>query len=78
MDKVQKFLSRLDAKLRKRLERALQQLIAGEWNSLDVKYLTGKKGLLRCRVGQVRIIFARTTTGIIVTDIGFRGGMYKK
>ncbi|MDD5103546.1 MAG: hypothetical protein PHX93_04055 [Candidatus Peribacteraceae bacterium] len=77
MDKIRKFLRNIDAKLRERLRRAIQAIMANELEGLDIAPLQGQKNVFRCRVRNVRIIFMRTGTGNVLCGIGFRGGVYR-
>lgn len=79
MDHVQKFLMRADAKLRTRIITVVEKITEGNLDGLDVKKLQGTLNLYRCRVEDVRIIFARMEDGSnIIVDADFRGNIYKK
>lgn len=80
MDRLQKFLRRIDKKLLQRIDRALDAIRTGNgMEKLDMKPLQGKMNLYRCRIGNVRIIFYRDTSGIYTpVDADFRGNIYKK
>lgn len=56
MDKIQKFLNKLDSKNRERIDRTIVLIIAREWLSLDIKKLSSREGW-RVRVGDFRIKF---------------------
>lgn len=79
MNRMEKFLKKVDASLRVRIIHALEKLGRGEADRLDIKPLTGYKGWYRCRVGDVRIIFRKDISGdFIVENIDFRGRVYTK
>jgi len=70
MDKITKFLKRLNRDERETLERILQQVRKNSLSGLDVRKLKGDGGLFRVRSGSVRIIFQKKegTTKIISVD----------
>lgn len=79
MDRVQKFLAKLDKKHLGRLKSALRAIEHGQLRGLDIKPLSGQPGWYRCRLGKIRVIFIRAASGkVIVYDIHFRGQAYKK
>lgn len=79
MDRVQKFLTKLDKKQTERLKSAVRAIEQNQLRGLDIKPLSGQPGWYRCRVGKIRIIFIRTASGkAIIYDINFRGQAYKK
>ncbi len=55
-DKIKKFLHKLSAKELARVREALQHIVQGNLDALDVKSLKGKPGYIRVRVGRIRII----------------------
>ena len=57
MDKNQKLLKRLSKKEFTAAQEALDNLFAGNHNTLNIKKLTGQKDLYRVRVQNIRIIF---------------------
>lgn len=78
VDQPTKFVRRLDAKQSKRVRVAVNKILTNNLAKLDVKPLQGHKGWYRCRVGKIRIIFVKTSTGHnIIHTIDFRGGVYK-
>lgn len=78
MNRFEKFLRRIDAKLRERVYAAVIKILAGDLDDLDIKKMQGSSHLYRCRIGDVRIIFAKEKDGTyIVVDGDFRGNVYK-
>ncbi len=78
MDKIAKFLLKIDATLRSRLQKILMDIIENRLEGLDIKPLKGAKNFYRCRVGNIRIIFMKGRDFNHPTDIDFRGNIYKK
>ena len=78
MDAILKFLSKLQPKVRERLESVISDIAQNRLKELDIKPLKGYKGWYRCRVGDIRIIFVKNSGANILIEIGFRGDMYKK
>lgn len=81
MDKIEKFLKRLSKKNFKSLmNETFPKIRSLDLKGLDLKPLTGYKGLYRVKVGKIRIIFFKDTKqkrGIIVA-IDHRGKIYKQ
>ncbi|MBI5793907.1 hypothetical protein HZA87_02350 [Candidatus Uhrbacteria bacterium] len=79
MDRMKKFVRMLDARLRRRVEQAAEQIIQGNLERLDIKPMKGYDRLFRCRIGSVRITFQRLDNGRnILLDAAFCGSAYKK
>lgn len=57
MNKLDKFLSKLDKKTRLIVEEIVLLIIENNLAMLDLKKLKGSKDLFRVRVGKIRIIF---------------------
>ena len=72
MNKLDKFLLKLDKKVRVAIEKTLQQIISGDILALDVKKLKGKENIYRIRAGRVRIIFKDSKEGNKIQSISFR------
>ncbi len=72
MNKLDKFLSRLDKKAREVVKGAMFIIISGDLSILDVKKLKGSKERYRVRVGRVRIIFDKTKFGNKIQEVSFR------
>ena len=76
MDRLQKFLAKLDAKRRRKLEKVIEAVCEGRHRGLNIKPLTDIPDHYRCRVGDIRILFFKHDSGFIAYDAGFRGGIY--
>lgn len=73
MDKVSKFLIKLPRDRREQVMPIAARIIRNELESLDCTKLGGRDNEYRIRVGAVRIQFAKTKVGNIITKIGFKG-----
>lgn len=78
MDRYQKFLSKANKKLRKRIIESTVRFAQNDWSGLDVKPLKGWRGYYRCRIGDIRIIGRKEDDGIIVVDIDWRSSIYNR
>ena len=78
MDKIRKFVKRLNKKWAKRIEKALQDVMTLHLEEYEVEKMEGLKNLYRIRIGNVRIIFQKMKNHGIPIDIDFRGKIYKK
>ena len=78
VDRIKKFLARLDAKRRKRIEAIIAAIVANQLHGLDITPLKGEGHGFRCRAGDIRILFYRHNGQNSIYDIDFRGNIYKK
>ena len=72
MNKLDKFLFKLDKKTREVAQRAVFLIVSGDLSTLDIKKLKGSKNRYRVRIGKVRIVFDDTENGNKLQDISFR------
>ena len=72
MNKLDKFLFKLDKKIREVVKRVISLIISGDFSMLDMKKLKGSQNRYRVRVGRIRIIFEQTENGNKIQDISFR------
>ncbi len=72
-----KFLKRLPKPLRKKLIDAVRKIEKNQLKTLDVKALSTYHQFYRVRVGKLRILFQRRGDKNYITDLGFRGDIYK-
>ncbi len=72
MNKLDKFLSKIDKKTRIILEEIILLIVAGEISMLDLKKLRGMNNIYRVRVGKIRVIFEHTKTGNKIRSISNR------
>ena len=59
MDRIIKALQKLNQQTRSDLKEILLKIDAGDFNSLDLKKLKGRKDIFRVRKGKMRIIFLK-------------------
>lgn len=79
MDRIEKFLEKLDGGTHRRVKAAIACILAGDTGKLDIQSLHGWDGCFRCRIGSVRIIyrkFGANQYGIV--EVGFRKDVYKR
>jgi mRNA interferase RelE/StbE len=70
-------LDRLDRAVAVRILKKIERTLADEGGSGEP--LAGEfAGLLRLRVGDYRVIYARTAGGYLVLRIGHRGDVYRR
>ena len=72
MNKLDKFLLKLDGKTREIVKKIIILIISGELSSLNIKKLKGSSNTYRVRVGRIRIIFERTSMDNKIRSISFR------
>ena len=73
MNKLDKFLSKLEKKTRIVVGQTVTLIISGDFSTLDIKKLKGNQERYRVRVGRIRVIFDKTKDGNKIQDISFRG-----
>lgn len=72
MNKLDKFLCKLDKKTRIIVEKVVTLITLGNFSILDIKKLRGSQNRYRIRVSKIRIIFEQTKNGNNIIDISFR------
>lgn len=72
MNRIEKFLARLDAKHREQVLPIVALIVAGQWQQLNVKKLKGYENRFRVRVGKFRIIFDTDNGVAYLRDLDFR------
>ncbi len=72
MQRIERFLGRLDRKRRARVGEIVARIVADDLSSLDVKKLKGSRPLYRVRVGDIRIIFEKGKSGSAILAIEWR------
>jgi mRNA interferase RelE/StbE len=72
MEKLLKFLSKLNTKEREMTERALMAIKLNTLDGFNVKKLKGYTDIYRLRVKDVRIIFKKEGESKLILDIGRR------
>ena len=59
MNKLDKFILKLDQKNRNVAERTIEMIYSGDLSTLDIKKLKGTDNIYRARIGKIRIFFER-------------------
>ncbi|MDO8522637.1 MAG: hypothetical protein Q7S08_05160 [bacterium] len=72
MHRIDKFLARLDVKLRQKVLDIAERIKNGDFSGLDMRKLKGSQDVYRVRVGRVRIKFIMDASGIRVLNIDNR------
>lgn len=72
MDRVDKTLSRLIPKEKRRVKEIIKALQSWRFSGLDVKKLKIGNGIFRARKGRTRIIYQVRDSHIFILKIGFR------
>lgn len=77
-DRIEKFIKKLNAKIRAQLKKKLGELFANPDGPHDVKKLQGYKNTYRLRVGDIRVVYTidENTKELTIIDIDFRGNIY--
>ena len=77
MDKINKFLLKLNKKEKNNLLTVLKKILALKADQLDIKKLKNLSNHFRVKAGKIRIIFEKRENKIILKKINFRGNIYK-
>lgn len=77
MDRIQKFLLKLNHKQRSLFLKIFEDILNLELKNYDVKSLKGMRNIFRLRKGDVRVVFTKTDSKGYVLDINFRKDVYK-
>lgn len=72
MDKIEKYLLKLDLKESKKIFNILDKIKRGNIRDLDIKKLKGQKYIFRVRIGEHRIIYKQINDKKTVLFIGHR------
>ncbi len=72
MQRIERFIGRLDRKRRASVGEIVARIVADDLSSLDVKKLKGSRPLYRVRVGDIRIIFEKGKSGSAILAIEWR------
>jgi len=77
MDRIEKFLRKLEKKMTLQLMQVLTNIVLLKLAKYDVKKMHGHENLFRIRLGKIRIIFKKEDQEGVTIDINFRGEVYK-
>ena len=72
MNRIQKFLSKLNKKERVVADELIACILSSELYDLNVKKLRGFSSLYRVRKGDLRIIFSQSDRGVNILDVSRR------
>lgn len=72
VNRINKFLSKLNKSERKKVDEAIDQLLINWQTAGDIKALKGFKNTFRLRVGRVRIVFQIEKEETFIISIGLR------
>jgi mRNA interferase RelE/StbE len=78
MEKIDRFLKKLDKKMALKVKQALLDIMHLDLKGYTMKKMRGYDDLYRLRVGKIRIVFRKLEGRGEPIDIGYRGGVYKK
>lgn len=79
MDRIEKFLEKLDGSTLRRVKAAIAFILIGDTEKLDIQPLHGCDGCYRCRIGNVRIVYRKFFGHLYgIVDIGLRKDVYKR
>lgn len=78
MDKIEKFLLRLNKQERLLIVQILHDIHTLKTARYDVKALKGYHGVFRLRKGKIRIIFVQKKSIGIILNIAYRKDAYRK
>ncbi len=72
MDKIDKFLAKLNATESLKVLRAIDNILSRKTTDYDVKKLKGYQNVYRVRIGSIRILYTQLENDIEVIDLGHR------
>lgn len=73
MDKIQKFLQKkLDKRYRQAVYDAINRILSGKLEGLDITTVKKHPGHYRARIGRVRIVFCIVDDEVHLLNIGYR------
>jgi len=71
------FIRSLPDHAREKIKRAVERLISGDFNGLDIKRMQPHPHDFRLRVGNTRILFTAEPERLFIYKAGYRGDVYK-
>ncbi len=69
MDKIEKALNKLGKKERKTVRTLLYRLSKGDYQGVDIQKLKSRQDIYRARNGDIRVIYRRSNSDILVLAI---------
>lgn len=72
MDKIAKFLRKLNQTELEIVCRAIEQILSGDDKNLDIKKLKGFEDIYRVRIRDIRIIYRQTNNDVTLIEISRR------
>lgn len=72
MDKIKKFLKKIDKRVKKRIDWAIEDILNRNTYGYDILRLSGGKRLYRIRIGRYRIIFYMDSSKVHIIDVDKR------
>lgn len=77
MDKIFKFLKRLNKREREKIDSLIDRVLEDDVADLRPEKLKGFSGLYRIRVNKIRIVFRRGKSENIIANIDYRKNVYR-
>lgn len=79
MDKIEKLLKKLHKIEFQTVMMMVEKILNNDASDLDIKKLTGQRNIFRARIGNIRIIFLKSSRDIEILEIMRRSDKtYKK
>jgi len=72
MNKIEKFLAKLNFDRREMTKELIRKIVLGNLQNLDVKKLKGNEAIFRVRSGRIRILFVKKDIGYGIIDVDNR------
>jgi len=72
MDRIEKFLKKLSSKELDIVYKVIEQLLADQVSTFDIKKLKGFDDIYRARVGKIRIIYSQNDSDLKLIEISRR------
>lgn len=72
MNKIEKFLAKLNFDKREMVRELICKIVSGNLQNLDVKKLKGNEVVFRVRSGRIRILFVKKDIGYGIIDVDNR------
>ena len=73
-----KFLQKLQPARAEKVIPILRRIEVDDLEGLDIKPIQGMKNIFRCRIGDVRVIFTKHSSGNTIVDADYRKDVYRR